>query len=71
MDGGTGGGAAPWIGGVSAAVAAGGAVGVKLIPMAYRARGYAALGGEWMAVAAVTAAAFLAGYRWVRRRCGG
>ena len=43
----------------------------KLIPMAYQARGYFALGGEWMAVLAVSSAAYLAVRLWIQGGRGG
>ena len=62
---------AQWLLGASAAVAAGGMTGTKLIPMAYQARGYFALGGEWMAVLAVSSAAYLALRLWIQGGRGG
>lgn len=65
------GGAAPRLLGASAAAAAGGVAGAKLVPMAYQSRGYFALGGEWMAVLAVSAIVYLTAYLWMRGRRGG
>ena len=52
----------------AAAAAAGAAVGLKLIPLAYELRGYYAVGGEWMAVFSAFITTYLVMHRWVFAR---
>lgn len=49
----------------AAAAAAGTAVGLRLIPLAYELRGYYAVGGEWMAVFSASMMTYFVMHRWV------
>ena len=49
----------------AAAAAAGIAVGLRLIPLAYELRGYYAIGGEWMAVFSASITTYFVMHRWV------